>query len=400
MEKSILIFGGGLNQLTLIQAAKELGLISIVIDPFDNAPGKDKADFFYKVGGQDYETTKSIAIKHKVTGIVTSQMEKPMMLMARLAKELNYIFHKPEIAEKSLDKWLMKKEFLKYNVPCAKGKLFNCNNIIERRFLSDLAFPLIIKPKAATSSQGVYKINKFEEIKRFRKISESFSKDGEIIIEEFLDGPEFSVEAITYKGKTTIIQFTEKFVTPFPRTVEMGHLQPAQLTKTQKEHISQLVTDAINAIGIDNSASHTEVKLSTEGPQIIEIGARLGGDYISSYLTQNSCGVNMDKAAIKVAIGQEPDLKPTIKQFCYIKYFGLLEGKKVVNVENWKDIFENEDVLFANIAVKEGNTIEKITESKKRAGFVIVKGHSKSDVLKKAKYYEDKLKQKILLDRL
>lgn len=92
MKDSILIFGAGINQLTLIKSAKELDLSTILLDPNADAPGKNISDFFYSVKGNDYETTKEIAIKHKVKGIVTSQMEKPMRLMAQLAQELCFVF--------------------------------------------------------------------------------------------------------------------------------------------------------------------------------------------------------------------------------------------------------------------------------------------------------------------
>lgn len=397
-NKSILIFGSGLNQLTLIKSAKELGVFSVVIDPIDNSPGKEFADIFYRVDGNDYETTKAIAIKHNVSGIVTSQMEKPMRLMAKLAQELGFIFHSPEVTEKSLDKWLMKKAFIDNNVPCAAGKLFLPEQNITLSEIEGLKFPLIIKPRAATSSQGVFKLNSIDEIHKYRKITESFSKNGEVIVEEFLDGPEFSVETITYQGKTNIVQVTEKFITPFPTTVEMGHLQPAILNIDEIKNISEVVISAVNAIGIDNSASHAEVKLTGDGANMVEIGARLGGDYISSYLTLHSCGVNMDKAAIQVALGEKPDLTPTLNQFSYIKYFSLPVGQKVVKIETWDDLLKNEDIVFANIAVKPGEIIEPITESRKRPGFVIVKGLSRDDVISKAEMYARLICSKIITD--
>ena len=109
--KSIMIFGAGLNQLELIREARNLGLTTIVIDPQEDPPGKSEADFFYWVDGTDYETTRTIALKHKVSGIVTGQMEKPLRLMARLAQELGFIFNSPEVTERCLDKWLMKGNF-------------------------------------------------------------------------------------------------------------------------------------------------------------------------------------------------------------------------------------------------------------------------------------------------
>jgi len=396
-KKSILIFGAGLNQYNLIEAANKLGLISVVLDPNFNAPGKDIADYFYVVEGNDYNTTKEIALKHKVAGLVTTQMEKPLRLMARLAKELGLRFHSPEVVERSLDKWLMKQTFLENHVPCARGKLFTVADTINEDDLKEFQYPLIIKPKDGTSSQGVFKIDLFNEINLNLDTTRNFSRNGEVIIEEFLDGPEFSVETITFQGQTTIIQYTEKFITPFPHTVEMGHLQPAELNSEQKQAIAQVVKDAVQAIRIDNSAAHTEVKLTKDGPKVVEIGARGGGDFISSYLTFTSTGVNMDEAIIKVALGEEPDLTSKVKQYSYIKYFELPVGKQVERVNDWQDILHEEDVIFAHVSVKPGDMIKPITESKKRPGFVIVKGSSRNDVIERAVSYEEKIKHKIFI---
>ena len=391
MRRAILIFGAGLNQLTLIKAAKELDLISVVIDPKKDAIGKEISDHFYCVSGSDYDTTKEIAIKHNVAGIVTSQMENPMRLMTRLAKDLGFIFHSPEVTERSLDKWLMKQAFIKDNVPHAKGILFNTNTQVNEKDINNLSFPHIIKPRDAHSSRGVYKVDSLKEINIYRERSEKYSMNGEILIEEFLEGPEISVESITYNGITNIVQYTEKFITPLPYTVEMGHLQPAILTDENRNKINQIVIAAINSLGIDNSASHTEIKLTKDGPKIIEIGARLGGDYISSYLVLHSCGVNMDKAAIQVALGIKPDLNHTLNQFSYIKYLELPVGKRVKDIGYWQELLSEPHLVYANIAVKNGDVIPEITDSSKRPGFVIVKQNTQRDILKLGSYYISKL---------
>jgi len=397
MKKSILIFGAGLNQYLLIKAARDLGITSVVLDPNAKAPGKKIADYFYVVAGDDYETTKKVALIHNVAGLATTQMEKPLRLMARLAKDIGLPFHSPEVVERSLDKWLMKQAFLEHNVPCAKGKLFTREQKIEKKDVFDLQFPLVLKPKDATSSQGVFRVEIFEEIEKYESITRSFSGNRELIVEEFLEGPEYSIETITYKGKTTVVQYTEKFITPFPHTVEMGHLQPADLTEEQKKRIDKVVTDAINAIGIDNSAAHTEIKITKEGPKVLEIGARGGGDFISSYLTRASTGVSMDKAIIKTALGEEPDLVPKRKMYSYIKYFSLPVGKTVCKVEDYSDILNDENVVFAHVAVQKGDVIEEITESKKRPGFIIVESEDRKNVLEIADSYIDKLISKIKL---
>ena len=398
MSKRILIFGGGENQLTLIKAATELGVESVVIDPNPNAPGKQISDHFEVVGPLDYNKTKKIALKYKVDGIVTSQMENPLVLMAQLAGEMGYIFPSQSVIMQCRNKFLMKQGFLKNNIPCAKGILIKSAEVINPEILSDFNFPLIIKPSDAHSSRGVYLVNEYKELLNYEQKSRNFSSDNSIIIEEYIEGPEYSIEAITSKGKTTIIQYTEKIVTPHPYTVEMGHIQPASFNNKQKHEIKSLVNKAIKALGIDNSATHTELKMSKSGPVVIEIGARLGGDYISSYLTLTSKGVNMDKAAIQVALNEEPDIEIKKDAYSYIQYLELPPGKMIKEIKNWKELLKREDIVYANINLKVGDIIPTITDSSKRLGFVLVKGNRRELVIKTAEYYCNQLTKYIILN--
>lgn len=393
--KSILIFGAGINQLELIREAKKLGIIAVVIDPAADPPGKAEADYYYQVDGKDYETTKAIALKHNVDGIVTGQMEKPMRLMAKLASELGYIFHSPEVVERSLNKWLMKQAFLKNSVPCAKALLFSKDDEISAESLTGFTFPLIIKPKDAFSSRGVYKLDSYSELIAHLDESRSFASDGDILIEEFLQGKEFSVESITYKGSTTIIQFTEKFITPFPNTVEIGHLQPAPLSEVEKEEVSKVVIAAIEAIGIDNSASHAEVMVTAKGVKMIEIGARLGGDFISSYLTRSSTGISMDKAAVQVALNMEPDLERKANRYSYIKYIELPVNRKVIGILPLDDIKKHPDVVFAHFFITPGDFIKPIIHSAFRPVCILTGGENREDVLVKAEKYAEIIKQRV-----
>jgi len=240
-RKTVMIFGAGFNQLELIREARKLGLTTVVIDPQSDPVGKQEADFFHRVDGNDYEMSRSLALKYKVGGIVTGQMEKPLRLMSRLAKEMGFIFNSPQITETCLDKWLMKRVLQSGNVQCAKGILIGPNDELTQKLPDDLIFPIIIKPRDSFSSRGVYKCDSYKELCSHVDDSRNYSTNRDIIIEEFLEGKEYSVEAITFRGKTTIIQFTKKFITQYPYTVELGHLQPADLTPGEKESIQKLL---------------------------------------------------------------------------------------------------------------------------------------------------------------
>lgn len=386
--KSILIFGGGDNQKTLIQNAKDLGYKTIVIDPNSLAPAKNLADIFEVVDGKDYSRTKEIALKNQVSGIITCQMENPLILMSELASELNFLFPKRESIIMARDKFLMKKAFLKNGVPCANGQLVNNINEIGKKPIS---FPSILKPIDAFSSRGVYKVNSFEEIADRFADSQRFSTNGTVILEEFIDGREFSIESITNNGITEIIQITEKEITPYPNTVEISHIQPANISDIEKNQIEHLVKKAIKALDLDFCATHTELKLSSKGPVMIEIGARLGGDYITSHLVPLSTGISIEKLAIQIAMGDFDSVPNHKAAAAAIRYLSLPSGRQVTAVEDFSVLFNDPDLIHALVFLKTGDITQAITDSAKRPGFVIVSGKNHLEIKEKSQTLANKL---------
>ena len=390
-----MIFGAGLNQLELIREAQALGLVTVVVDPQPDPPGKAEADHFCRIDGNDYEATKAAAVRFGVSGIVTGQMEKPLRLMARLAQEMGFVFNSPEVTERCLDKWLMKQALMVHRIPCARGILVRPGEEISMP--EWMSFPVIIKPRDAFSSRGVYRCDDRAAIDKFIEESRSFSSSGDVIIEEFLRGEEYSVESLTYNGETTVVQFTEKYITPYPRTVELGHLQPAELDLATKMEVSAVVRKALSALGVMNSASHAEVMVTESGPAIIEVGARLGGDFIGSYLTRASTGLSMDRAATEIAMGVAPSRRPSFRAFSMIRYLELPEGKVVEEVLPADDILELPGVIFAALFVSPGDIIKPVSHSALRPGCIIAEAETKSQLMSRVAKYSALLAKKIVL---
>jgi carbamoyl-phosphate synthase large subunit len=391
----IMIFGAGINQLELIREAKTLGFTTVVIDPQPDPPGREEADIYCCTGGNDYEETREVAIRYGVRGIVTGQMEKPLRLMARLANELGFIFNSPEVTERCLDKWLMKQAFIAAGVPCAGGVLLQEGD--EPVLPKDIVYPVIIKPRDSYSSRGVYKCDAPSELTQHISESRMYSSNGDVLIEEFLGGREYSVEALTFNGITTIVQLTEKFITPYPNTVETAHLQPADLTPDDRLAVSCVVIEALKALGIENSASHTEIMLADKGPVVIETGARLGGDFISSYLIRSSTGVSMDRAAIQIAMGLEPDIEVQGHHYSMIRYIELPPERIVSEVRDYKDMQELEGVIFVHVFIRPGEITVPLRHSAQRPACIIVQSHNKKDLLFKVEEYSRILTDKIVL---
>lgn len=396
--KRILVFGAGYNQTLLIRACKELGYYTLVTDPNENAPGKDLADHFVVLPPKDFDAHCQVIEENKIQGLVTCQMENPLPLMARLAKKYKLLFPSVEVIHRARNKYLMKQAFLQAGVPCAQGQIIEKAEELNNIDLTKWQFPLIIKPVDSYSSRGVYRVNSLSELRERYEQAVQFSSTGQALVEEFLEGPEVSVEAVTYQGVTHIIQITDKVITPYPNTVELAHYQPSQLHQEDQVSIREVVKAAVDALGIDYSGSHAELKLTKDGPKMIEIGARLGGDYISSYLTTLSTGVDMNRAIAQIAMGEDPDVDSTIRQYSGIQYINWQPGRKVRSVASLAPFLEDPRVTFANILVAPGDILPPITESTNRHAFFITSAESQGELENNVATLTEDLSKFITLD--
>ena len=178
-----------------------------------------------------------------------------------------------------------------------------------------IGYPLIVKPTDLASSAFVRLIHDEEELCAAFDALEQFPRNFReqarvplLLLEEYLRGEEFSVEACTYRGRTTVIGITDKSLTGFPYFIEDGHMFPARLDPADAAAIEALVLGALDAVGHDHGISHTEVKLTADGPRVVEINPRPGGNYIAE-LIQRVTGIDLLDAQIELALGREPDLR-------------------------------------------------------------------------------------------
>ena len=133
--------------------------------------------------------------------------------------------------------------------------------------------------------------------------AKSFSLNKKVIIESYIEGDEVSVETLSYKGNHQVIVVTDKVTTGSPHFVELEHHQPSNLSSNILKSIEIETINALKSIGITNGSSHIEAKINSNGEVfIIEIGSRMGGDFIGSHLVENSTGVDYLKQTIDIAI--------------------------------------------------------------------------------------------------
>lgn len=320
MQKTLMILGAGEMQIPVIRKAKDLGLNIVTIDGDIKAPGNQYADLALEIDTNDKIGILETAQKYRIDGILTTS-DYPVRVVAYVCDKLGLKGLNRESAEISTNKYLLRECLFNNATLTPKYQKISCIEDLKK-LDSKIHFPLIIKPVDSSASRGIKKVEKFSELSAAYNEAIKHSRTHDVLIEEFLIGPEYSVEALSQNGKISIVAITEKKTTGYEDKyfVEDRHVIPADLSKSQQRNIYSTVFKAIKAIGLDNSASHTEIKLTQKGPVIIEIGARLGGDFITSDLVPLATGIDMLEGIINISIGNKINTKRIKNVFAGIQF--------------------------------------------------------------------------------
>ena len=392
-KKAVLVFGCGELQQSIIGRAHKMGLYVVGIDPCADAYCKDDVDAFEVVGGQDFEGTCAVVEKYGIDAIVTAATDKPLVMMARIAEKYGFPFFSVDTARWSTDKFQMKQRFLEGGVPCAKGRLVKS---VEET--TDMVYPVIVKPRDNSGSRGVKLCRTREELIESMAEALEYSKLDSVLVEEYIEGQEYSIEGLHYDNRSQVIQFTEKKTTEFPYNVELGHIQPANLSEENEKRIRAIVVKIGESMGFQNCPSHTELKINERGIFVIETSPRLGGDYITSTLTPLSTGINVEDELLHIALGESIDPKPVYKQHSGVRFFSFKEGSVIKHVPEASLVKAWPHVVDFAFNLKEGERVKCITSSLNRYGHIsllAIDRRSLEDTLEK---YEKELKEYVLMD--
>ena len=367
---TIAIIGASYLQRPLVEKAKEMGLRTICFSWPEGAVCKNICDVFYPVSIVEKESILSLCQKEKIAGVCTIASDVAAPTVAYVANKMGLIGNDYETAVCANNKYLMRQAFMKAGVACPK---FVCvDNGAEFSFQNEMTLPLIVKPSDRSGSLAVAKVEIWEELLPAIRNAQDVSFRHQAIVEEFVEGREISVEFISYKGKHYPLQITDKVTTGAPHFVELEHHQPADLSQMMYEQIYAITTKALTALEVTNGASHSEFKITDDGRiVIIEIGARMGGDFIGSHLVQLSTGYDFLRGVIEVALGdfKEPVL-PEYK--CSGIYFLSADTEQVkYYIEHCRDYPE---IVMAE---QTDDVLRHITCSSERSGYFVYQATEK-----------------------
>lgn len=371
-----MILGASILQLPAIEKAAEMGLRVVALDMNPEAVGFSVPGVVKEVISTiDIPAAVDAAKKHKVDGVMTLATDMPMRTVAAVAKECGLIGVSEDTAVKATDKSVMREALRVAGVPIPK--FYRVQNREEYdAAVAHMAGAFMVKPADSSGSRGILKVEDKTAAQTAYKYTKQFCRNGIVVVEECMVGPEVSVETLAVDGEVQVIQITDKTTTGAPHFVEMGHTQPTRLKCA--EEIKKVAIAANKAIGIQNGPSHTEIIVTEEGPKIVELGARLGGDCITTHLVPLSTGVNMVEACIRIALGEKPDITAKLSCGSAIRYFHQHAGT-IKNIEGLEEAEKMPGVKQISIVHGIGEHITEITDSGSRMGFVIAQGRDADD---------------------
>lgn len=345
--KSILILGAGLMQKPAIESAKELGLKVFVIDANDKAVCVGLSDVFKKIDLKAREEIASYACelkeKENLIAIFTAGTDFSASV-SYASEKAGLLSHSFESALNASEKTLMRTAFDKESVSSPRFIKITRDKICETlnpEFVSSIVYPCVVKPVDNMGARGCRMIRNKNELLYSVEEAIKYSRSGTCIFEEYMPGPEFSIDALVYDGTMTITGFADRHIYFPPYFIETGHTMPTSISNEEYSELVKTFSEGVHALGLTRGAAKADIKYTENGPMIGEIAARLSGGYMSGWTYPYSSDLNLTKAAIQIACGEVPlELEANRKELEISSPFKLfaVESKRVSAERAWISI--------------------------------------------------------------
>jgi biotin carboxylase len=327
--KTVMILGGSTMQLPAIRIARRKGWRVVVADGNPAAEGRALADEFVTVDLKDRPgleaAARAIRESGGLDGVFTAGTDFSSSV-AWVAERLGLPGIPYEAALLATDKSRMREAFARNGVPHPRFARLGAGDD-PAAALSALAFPLVVKPVDSMGARGVCRVDSVEALRVAHRQAAGFSRAGAVIVEEYMEGPELSLDAIVYRGEVTICGVADRHIFFPPFFVEMGHTMPSALDPALLAQAETAFRAGIHALGIEMGAAKGDVKVTSRGPMIGEIAARLSGGYMSGWTFPYASGVEVTEAGLNVAAGLPPgDLRPRASRTSAERAFISLPG--------------------------------------------------------------------------
>jgi len=394
----LLILGGGNAQLSAIKKAKSMGLEVIISDYLKNPPGKKIADHHELISTFDIKANIEVAKKYDIDGIMTIGTDQPVLTAAVVAEELNL----PTLIDKKTakavtNKKVMKNTFKKNNIPTVNYRRLNKN--YPNRKIKDINFPAVIKPLDSQGQRGVFKIKTPKEINKYFPTVLKYSREEQILLEEYYDSDEITVSGWVKNGELKILTITDRVT--YEQDLNIGictaHIFPSRHLTKYYEQIKNISENIVQSFQIKDGPIYFQMLIGQRGIKVNEIACRIGGAYEADFMPLIT-GVDILAMVVNSALDREINTSPLEdyhildnNNWLSVQLFFAQEGK-ISKIENLDQIKKLKEVIQISLNFQENEKIPKIENATARAGYFIVKGSNKQELKDNIKKVYDLLK--------
>lgn len=390
--KTVMILGGSASEVPVIRRAIEMGHRVVLVDRDEKSPGfkEEVIKEFYSIADKD--KILELAKKYSVDGIVSS-VDAGVCPTAYVCKKLGLPGISEEAAFMGTNKVAMRQRLKARGVPVPEFYIVKTKEEYLEA-VSKFTDVCIVKAADSSGSRGIYELRNLTDqadISYAYDYCREFSSTGELLVEEFMVGPEICAETLSADGVCYPIQITDQKHKEPPYFTDCGYSQPSTLPPAVVEEIRKIAIDANLAIDNFQGSSCTEMIITKEGPKVVELGVRLAGDFMTTAMVPLSNGVDMPGAVIKIALGESIDVEPLFNKGSCVRYFmkervGTI--KDIIGVSEAKNI---KGVQKVEILKGIGEEATPLRKSSDRLGLVIAQGDTAEEAIRIAEAALEKI---------
>mgnify|MGYP000905201556 CR=1 FL=1 len=337
-----LVLAGGYDQIELIKQLKSRGYYVYLADYLDNPPAKLAADEFYRISTLDINGIKKLAEEKRVNIVITACTDQALLTVAVVSKELNLSCYISEnTALNVTNKFYMKQILKMYNIKTAKYILLKDNKEINNVDIGGLKYPLVVKPADCNSSKGVVKVDDIDALQTSITSAFELSRSNKVIIEEYIDGVEISVDAWINNNEIIILSITKTIKHGF--TI-YSSVYDFNFMKKYMDKVKLILEKIASAFELNNIPILLQAIIAKEDIYVIEFSTRIGGG--TKYkLIEYISNINIMKVFVdRVLENKTEKLIPKYNlnsceldyiyadsgKITYLKNFELLKNKKII----------------------------------------------------------------------
>ncbi|CAI8199895.1 MAG: Phosphoribosylamine--glycine ligase [Methanobacteriota archaeon] len=389
-KKKILILGAGLYQVPLIQQALDMDLEVHVASKEGDYPGIQMAQYFHPVDITDEKGILNLAHQINIDGIISTATDICMPSMGLVVDELGLTGNGYDTSVSCMDKSVMKSKFAEYNVRTARYKIVEqLDEAMD--FFQKTKSSCVIKSLDSSGSRGIMKVDSTEQISEAFEFAKMHSRKHSILIEEWVDGEEYGAQAIVHRGKLVATYIHSDLTTSPPIRIPIGHASPHHEEDRLLEPTVELINRAIESLGIEDGICNVDLIDSLNGPNMIEIAARMGGTCLPEVCGEH-WGVNLYKIAIQIVLGEDFHL-PSTPQGSPCAAI-LLCSNQSGEIESMGEKPEDVEII---LDASEGDSICKFEQATDRFGHMISTGLTTEEAMMKVRSAANQFLESICL---